>query len=193
MRVYLIDTVAQNLSDEDFIKFADKSFTMEEFESFFNSNKESKYRVRFIDDRKCFTKDEFHSWAETHYMIVTELQSYIDADDMNLAKKQYDIHGTGGMFELAQSFTDEFEKINKDRDWDGQFYDEIASFVHNKVVKEFDEAAKGQTEKEMDMILKFMKSSFNDIVPDDYAFNFGLLKKTIEISIHRLEKLNNNE
>ena len=40
--------------------------------------------------------------------------------------------GTGGMYELAEELTDEFEKLNADREWDGEFFDEIEEFITSK-------------------------------------------------------------
>lgn len=41
--------------------------------------------------------------------------------------------GTGGLYELAESWTDEFEKQNEGREWDGEFFDEVNSFLETKV------------------------------------------------------------
>jgi hypothetical protein len=35
--------------------------------------------------------------------------------------------------ELAMNWAMEFERINKDREWDGEWYDELEAFLDKKV------------------------------------------------------------
>jgi hypothetical protein len=41
-------------------------------------------------------------------------------------------YGTGGLYELAESLTDDFEKLNAGRLWDGEFFEEIWDFLESK-------------------------------------------------------------
>ena len=45
----------------------------------------------------------------------------------------YERYGTGYMYELARELTDEFELLNKGRQWDGEFFEEIESFLMQKI------------------------------------------------------------
>lgn len=40
--------------------------------------------------------------------------------------------GTGGIYELGEQWTDEFEELNKGREWDGEFFDELEAFLFRK-------------------------------------------------------------
>jgi hypothetical protein len=40
--------------------------------------------------------------------------------------------GTGGIYELAEQWTDEFENLHLDQEWDGEFFDEIEKFCNSK-------------------------------------------------------------
>ena len=43
------------------------------------------------------------------------------------------MQGAGGFYELAQELTDKFEMLNKDREWDGDFWDEIEQFLESEL------------------------------------------------------------
>jgi hypothetical protein len=80
----------------------------------------------------------FSSWQETHYEVVSYLTASLVSNDerepecQNMATKMQERQGTGGLYELAEQLTDEFERLNIDRIWDGDFYDEIETFLNNK-------------------------------------------------------------
>lgn len=40
--------------------------------------------------------------------------------------------GSTGLYVLAQQWADEFEELNKDREWDGEFFEEIEQFCATK-------------------------------------------------------------
>lgn len=75
----------------------------------------------------------FESWYETFFEL-----SLLFADELNKdilvgeIKNAHESHGRGAIYELAEQWTDEFEKINLDRDWDGEFYEEIEEFFKLK-------------------------------------------------------------
>ena len=79
----------------------------------------------------------FQSWMETFYEIVEYISLRIHDDLDNpcmpiFIKDRYEAQGTVGMYELAEKLTDEFEKLNEGRDWDGEFFDEIMKFIYEK-------------------------------------------------------------
>lgn len=44
-------------------------------------------------------------------------------------KRRYDAQGRGGVWELAEKLTDKFEKLNEDREWNGEYFDELEDFL----------------------------------------------------------------
>jgi hypothetical protein len=73
------------------------------------------------------------SWIETHHEIVSAIaiSLYLDEPDTIFINRREE-QGTGGLYELAEELTDEFELLNKDREWDGEFFDEIEEFIQSK-------------------------------------------------------------
>ena len=74
------------------------------------------------------------SWHETHYEIVAVIIFHIDIEGTvpNTVQKE---QGTGGLYELANDLTDEFELKHAGRQWDGDFFDKLEEFIHNKFDK----------------------------------------------------------
>jgi hypothetical protein len=75
----------------------------------------------------------FISWQETHFEIVDFIVGIRKADKLEgvIAKRQEE-QGIGGLYELAEEWTEEFEKLNEGREWDGDFFDEIEEFCELK-------------------------------------------------------------
>ncbi len=73
------------------------------------------------------------SWIETHHEVVAEITgiALTDASEGEVFTTR-ESYGTGGLYELAESLTDEFETLNAGREWDGEFFDEIDSFLNSK-------------------------------------------------------------
>ena len=71
----------------------------------------------------------FTSWIETYYEVVEKLTLMIASGDDNLATGTADYQGSGGLYELAETMTNEFEKLHLGREWDGEFFDEIEKFI----------------------------------------------------------------
>lgn len=72
----------------------------------------------------------FDCWQETHYEIVAAFYSYTDSPVLESLEQH---KGRGGMYEFAEELTDEFENLHKDKNWDGEFYDELETFIKNKL------------------------------------------------------------
>lgn len=66
----------------------------------------------------------FTSWYET----MIEIAWLWDYEHT----KFYDQNGTGGVYEKIREWTDEFEELHRGREWDGDFFEEIESFVVKK-------------------------------------------------------------
>jgi hypothetical protein len=75
------------------------------------------------------------SYLETFYEIVSRLErerrrKIITCPVVNHIQLR---HGTTGFYSIAQSLTDEFERMNKGRHWDGEFFEEIESYLDKKL------------------------------------------------------------
>lgn len=78
----------------------------------------------------------FTSWQETHFEVVSYIydlrnNSPIESNIINDIQLR---QGTGGFYELAKELTDEFEKLNEGRQWDGEFFEEIELFLEQKLL-----------------------------------------------------------
>lgn len=75
------------------------------------------------------------SYLETHYLISIALDKLIKNEE-GFAWERYLAQGSGGLYELAEELTDEFERTNKNEDWiDKEYLDEIDSFIESKNVE----------------------------------------------------------
>lgn len=81
----------------------------------------------------------FTSWMETHHEVATFIErvllsepDYHDSDDTCIVWMEQHEGGTGRIYELGEEWTDEFENLNKGREWDGEFLDEIDAFLIKK-------------------------------------------------------------
>ena len=80
---------------------------------------------------------DFESWHETHYEVVAAIATECAKDEpQGLVKEVLDEQGYGGRYELARDLTNEFETLNKDRQWDGEYFDEIELFLNQKLNKQ---------------------------------------------------------
>ncbi len=77
----------------------------------------------------------FESWQETHYEVVSEIISYDEHGDFHheLVRAVMEDKGRGGLYELANDLTDEFETLHQGREWDGEFFEEIENFLDEKL------------------------------------------------------------
>ena len=81
----------------------------------------------------------FDSWQETHFEVVMGIADTLVPDLANaieensVAYKRQEEQGTGGLYELAEELTNEFETINQGKEWDGEFRDELDKFLDLKL------------------------------------------------------------
>jgi hypothetical protein len=77
----------------------------------------------------------FTSWHETHYEVVQAITLIVSQDrrTANVVSERHDTQGHGGLYELAQELTDEFEKQFAGHEWDGEFYDTIEEWLAEKL------------------------------------------------------------
>ena len=74
----------------------------------------------------------FEDWSETHFEVVNLITMAISEDNPFILK-EYENGGVGRMYELANDWTDEFEKQNEGKEWDGDWFEAIEDFMLNKL------------------------------------------------------------
>ena len=74
----------------------------------------------------------FASWQETHFEVVRRIASHTD-NETGIIHFIMTMGGTGGLYEFAEALTDEFENAHKNKEWDGEFFDQLDAFfsAHN--------------------------------------------------------------
>lgn len=76
----------------------------------------------------------FTNWIET-FAEIWEFIVLARNSDVDLTGKMAEVQktqGTGGFYELAEDWTREFEARNFEREWDGEFFDELEEFCRTK-------------------------------------------------------------
>ena len=74
------------------------------------------------------------SWIETHFEVVAFIaEATMNENDINLCNVIYNEQGRGGLYELAEDWTDEFEAIESD-DIDTEYFERIEEFLIKKNV-----------------------------------------------------------
>ena len=73
----------------------------------------------------------FDSWIESYNEISNIIRNLIEKENP-IISEMYSKTGYGLIYELSKDLTHEFELLNKDRDWDGDWYDEIEAFIESK-------------------------------------------------------------
>lgn len=73
----------------------------------------------------------FTSWMETFFEVTSyiEIERSKDVITSKVISEIQETEGTCGMYSLAEKLTDKFEKENKGRFWDGEYWDEIEKFL----------------------------------------------------------------
>lgn len=109
------------------------------------------FRVWFSDDDKDYCDFTYDlEWAtlhkepepsldnvlETHYEVVAAIERIRQQDEDTWPdgiKFINSAYGTGGFYELAKDITLAFENKNADREWNGEFFDEIEAFINEYI------------------------------------------------------------
>lgn len=75
--------------------------------------------------------DKDTSWVETHHEIVAGITRALDRPENPESHiwKRHNEQGTGGIYELAEDLTNEFQKATKDHEWDGEFFEAIEAYI----------------------------------------------------------------
>ena len=86
------------------------------------------------DAQNLITKimSDMESWNETHYEMVQAITENLDSD---LVERTEEEMGYGGLYELANDLTDEFQEMHKDKVWgenDDSFFEELEIFIDFK-------------------------------------------------------------
>jgi hypothetical protein len=76
-------------------------------------------------------KNGFCNWHETHFEVVAYFMATVKTPG-SIAFEAQELYGHGGLYELAQELTDEFELKNIDKEWDGNYFDAIDKFLTEK-------------------------------------------------------------
>ena len=79
---------------------------------------------------KNVTTDWLETYAEVCFAIGNELGK--DKDQAPLIKHQYEEGGRGRIWELAESLTNEFEKMHEGQQWDGEWFDAVDDFLEER-------------------------------------------------------------
>jgi hypothetical protein len=77
----------------------------------------------------------FTSWRETHFEVVSAISVELckTTPDSELIKDIYAENGRFGLHSLAEKLTNEFEELYKGKEWDGEWFDAIDSFLKEKL------------------------------------------------------------
>jgi hypothetical protein len=78
----------------------------------------------------------FTSWVETHVDVVSEITRINLLDEpFGLVEQRHSEQGLGGLYELAEELTDEFELKYKGVEWglELEYFDTIDAFLNEKL------------------------------------------------------------
>lgn len=82
---------------------------------------------------------DLESYLETHFEVVSYIERYMlsvggsDYDDnTSPIIERHKAQGHGGLYELAKEWTDEFQSIHENTEFDGNWIDTIDEFLSNK-------------------------------------------------------------
>lgn len=81
------------------------------------------------------TDSELEEYLETYYEVVSIIEeknsnAFGSSDTL---MELYNTHGRGALWELAKSITDDFQSLNKNREWDGEFLEEIQRYTLKRI------------------------------------------------------------
>jgi hypothetical protein len=91
-------------------------------------------RTTIHDNGQEFTfPNGFESWHETHYQISAAIHSRQQGHPISgLVHDTQKGMGLAGLPALAVHLTNEFEQANEGREWDGEYFEAIETFVDSK-------------------------------------------------------------
>ena len=81
---------------------------------------------------------DFETYLETHFEVVSYIERYMLASendyDVNTSAiiDRHKAQGHGGLYELAKEWTDEFQSIHENTEFDGDWLDTIDEYLANK-------------------------------------------------------------
>ena len=77
----------------------------------------------------------FSSWQETHYEVVQAITlEHIQDKRTGLVAYRHEAQGIGGLYELAEELTDEFEAIHEGETWEDMgFLETLENFIDEKL------------------------------------------------------------
>lgn len=74
------------------------------------------------------------SWVETHHEVVSKIAEEISKDQpTGKVEEIHSAYGLGGLYELGEQLTDEFEVLHREHEWDGDFFDTIDEWLNEKL------------------------------------------------------------
>jgi hypothetical protein len=76
--------------------------------------------------------DQFDDYLETYHEITAYITLALYEDQKCVVTQRYAEQGHGGMYELAEEWTNEFHSLYADREWDGEWLDTITEFFNSK-------------------------------------------------------------
>ena len=71
-------------------------------------------------------------YLETYHEITAYITLALYEDQKCVVIQRYAEQGHGGMYELAEEWTNEFQSLYADREWDGEWIDTITDFFNSK-------------------------------------------------------------
>jgi hypothetical protein len=75
----------------------------------------------------------FQSWVQTHHEVVAFITLSLNLAIDSEAKEMHESQGTVGLYQLAENWTNEFEKLHVDTDWDQtDYWETIEAFCEQK-------------------------------------------------------------
>lgn len=75
-------------------------------------------------------------WIEVHFEVVAKIIQVIQIDQEHydtVVHRRHSEQGRGGLYELAEELTDEFQEQYGNHTWDGDFFDVIEDFLNEKL------------------------------------------------------------
>ncbi len=71
-------------------------------------------------------------YLEAFFEIVESITLSMQFDKDKVVHQRYAEQGRGGLYELAEEWTNEFQSLYADREWDGEWLDTITEFFNSK-------------------------------------------------------------